>query len=783
MKSVNSSKNKNIIRITALIIIIVFLITAYIPVPSGAASPKEEVVYVRLNNDGSVDKVYVVNSFELDENNRIIDYGNYAYVQNLTDSSEIKLENGKVTVDAQGKQLYYEGFLMNPQLPWNISIKYYLDGKEISPDDAAGKTGSLTIEVETRANPLGNKDFFDSYALQLSFTLDSSICRNISAPGGTIATSGRNKQINYIVLPGRAANLQLSADVENFEMPAITIGGVRLNMDFSIENYDLSEINKLTDGIAQLDDGVQELLDGIFDMKKGTSDLHDGSKELRDGMGEFTKGTGELADGIGELKNGVSELKDGTVEMSDGAIQLADGASELVDGVRELDNGTGEFADGVDQLIDGIKELLIGTSQLNGGINEIADGSAELKSGAQSLASGAAAAASGGKQLAAGFDAYFDAILALVNAQLADSGIPGLPLTRTNYSDVLEYALYGKAIELARQAISDGVYNSARQSILAEILFTLQIPPEAYEFLPPEDKASIDRAVEEKLLEMRDTLDAQVEELLQHQMRTIREQVEKTPEAQQLLGLLNMLRSYEQLLSGLNQYVSGIDELSSGVNGLSAGINKFHNGLLEYREGFSEYFYGMAVLSKESGKVAEGAHELKKGTTELLNGIIELRDGIIEFKDGVIELKDGVIELFDGIVELHNGVIEMHDGAIELNDGVIQLTDGIGKLKTGTNDLYDGVAALKDGTGKLRRETQSLDTKIIDAIKEEINKMMGADIPVKSFVSEKNGEIKAVQFVMQTQGISIPELKSEIIQDEPVQKQTFWQRLLRLFGF
>ena len=30
-----------------------------------------------------------------------------------------------------------------------------------------------------------------------------------------------------------------------------------------------------------------------------------------------------------------------------------------------------------------------------------------------------------------------------------------------------------------------------------------------------------------------------------------------------------------------------------------------------------------------------------------------------------------------------------------------------------------------------------LDTRIIDAIKVEIDKMMGADIPVKSFVSEK----------------------------------------------
>mgnify|MGYP000872399921 FL=1 len=783
MKSKNTSTNKKGIRITALFIMIAFLITVYTPVPSGAASLKEEVVYVRLNNDGSVDQVYVVNSFELGENNTIIDYGNYAYVQNLTDNSEIRLEKGKVTVDAQGNQLYYEGFLMNPQLPWDISIKYILDGKETSSDDIAGKSGSLIIQIETDANPLGNKDFFDSYALQISLTLDSSICKNISAPGGTVATAGRNKQVSYVVLPGKASNIKLSADVKNFEMPAVTIGGVRLNMDFSIENYDLSEIEELTDAVAELDDGVEELLDGIFDMKKGVSDLHSGTKELRDGVGEFKDGVGELSEGIGELKDGVAELKDGTIEMADGAIELADGTIELVDGVRELDEGVGEFADGVDELYDGIKELLLGTSKLYGGMGEITDGSAELKSGAKSLASGAAAAASGGGQLAEGFDEYFKGIIALVNSQLAGSEIPGLPLTRENYSEVLENALYGQAIALARDAISKQVYGAARQLILEEILSAEGIPPEVYESFSPEQKAIIHQAVEERILTIRDRLEAQVEELLEQQMPTIKEEVESSPGAKQLSDLLNMLKGYDQLLAGLNQYISGVDEISSGVNNLSAGISKFHDGLLEYREGFSEYFYGMAVFNQESGKLVDGAYELKEGTAELLEGVIELKDGIVEFKDGVIELRDGVIELFDGIVELHDGVIEMYDGAIGLNDGVITLTDGIGELKDGTYELYDGVAELKDGTGEFRRETQSLDTKIIDAIKEEIDKMMGADIPVKSFVSEKNSGISAVQFVMQTQGISIPEKDADIIQPEPEVRLTFWQRLLRLFGF
>ena len=123
----------------------------------------------------------------------------------------------------------------------------------------------------------------------------------------------------------------------------------------------------------------------------------------------------------------------------------------------------------------------------------------------------------------------------------------------------------------------------------------------------------------------------------------------------------------------------------------------------------------------------------------------------------------------------------MYDGSIELNDGVIELADGTGELLDGTTELYDGVAELKDGTDELRRRTAALDTDIIDAIKDKMDEMMGRDKPIRSFVSARNGEISAVQFVMRTEGISIPVAETAAVQSEP--RLTFWQRLIRLFGF
>ncbi len=698
MNEMRIPKSKKIKKWLSILIIAALVIPLCISFPAGASSLKEEVVYVKLNNDGSVDKVYVVNSFQLDEDGDILDYGNYEYVKNLSGSETLRLESGRVTMGTKVDKLQYEGFLMDPQLPWEISIKYILDGNEISPDDLAGKTGYLDIVIETKRNPKGSEEFFDSYALQIAMTLKGDLTKNITAEDGTLATAGNDKQINFIVLPGKEASLQLSADVTKFEMPSVTIAGVRLNMDFDFDDVDMSEIRELIDGIAELDDGVIELLDGVFELKDGTR----------------------------ELKDGVGDLKEGTGEMVDGAIELTDGSDELVDGTRDFYEGVIEFSDGIDQLYDGIAELTDGMKQLNDGIAEIDDG--------------IASASSGGNMLYQGFSQFFDeAIFPMVNSQLASiptSG-PAITITKNNYQAVIEEVVFGSAVQAARAQISNQVYAGAREGVLLGILSEIGKTEAEYESLPDDVKIGIDMAVQEQLDSITPELEIQIDQILEQKMGEIIADVKAVPQAKQLLGLIEMLKGYDQLLSGLSSYTGGISRLKRGVH--------------QYRDGIGEYYSGMKRFHRESEELVDGAHELKSGTNDLLDGIIEFRDGIVEFKDGVIELHDGVIELFDGIVELHDGVVE----------------------------LYDGVVELRDGTKELREETATLDTDIIDGIKEKFDELMGKGMPTHSFTSDKNGEITAVQFVMRTEGISIP--KVETVLPEP-EKTTLWNKLLKLFG-
>ena len=101
-------------------------------------TPKQEVVYINLNLDGSVSKIYVVNIFELTEDAKIIDYGDYTALKNMTTNDQIIFENETVRIDTNAGRLYYEGELNHNVIPWIFTIRYYLDGVKYPANELAG---------------------------------------------------------------------------------------------------------------------------------------------------------------------------------------------------------------------------------------------------------------------------------------------------------------------------------------------------------------------------------------------------------------------------------------------------------------------------------------------------------------------------------------------------------------------------------------------------------------------------------------------------------------------
>ena len=87
--------SKTILCVLLCLLLLVGSIPVFAADNNEENTPKEEVVYVNLNGDGSVKDITVVNAFDLDSDGKIIDYGAYESVRNMTTTDKIQYSGNK----------------------------------------------------------------------------------------------------------------------------------------------------------------------------------------------------------------------------------------------------------------------------------------------------------------------------------------------------------------------------------------------------------------------------------------------------------------------------------------------------------------------------------------------------------------------------------------------------------------------------------------------------------------------------------------------------------------
>ena len=459
-------KHKNKKAAAAALVFALLLCTFTASASVSEPLAKEEVVYASLSSVGSVSGVYVVNSFELDEDTVITDHGQYSSVVNLTNGNEINYSSGTVSVEAEKGMFWYQGNMDNAELPWNIAIEYWFNGEKT--DSPAGKSGAMELKILTSKNENASGTFYEDYTLQISVTLDTALCSHIEAPAGTVAASGNDKIINFVGMAGSDGEFIVTADVENFEMASMTIAGVRMDMSSYLDGFDLSAVTdefssqfaQLSDGIAQLDDGADQIANGLSTYATGVEEYSAGISQVTDAIKQVNSGAGELADGAAELSDGISAASLGLSTLGKSGAALAQGAKSMMDstfaavnielseaaaaygmeftltpenytgilstfknamptmssqidqvqaqldGMVQFYNGIKAYTDGVSEAANGVAQISAGMTMYSAGVSEFSTGTAQLAQGADELSDGAAQLAEGAQQLADGAVEY-----------------------------------------------------------------------------------------------------------------------------------------------------------------------------------------------------------------------------------------------------------------------------------------------------------------------------------------------------------------------------------------
>ena len=341
-----------------------------LPANALAAVEKNEIVYANLEADGSGRQVIVVNRFESDEAQTVTDYGSYDKLTNLTSTEALSQDRDQVTFSMEPGTFYYQGRLTDTSLPWSFSLKYQMDGKTLNPEQMAGRSGRATVTMDIEQNPAVDSLFFEKYLLSMSVTLDGEKFKDIVAEGANLANSGQDRLLSYTLMPDEAHHLTITAQVTEFELPAIEINAIPMSMD--IGEVDTTQIK---DQIAQLQDGIDQ--------------MDEGAGKLADATQTFKEGTGSLYQGSSQVKKGISSLSGGADQLFQGADQMERLLDNMIESFGQLQGAASQLSESSESLTSGSGQLSEGVSTLNTQFQAVASASAEMKTAISSLAGAA----------------------------------------------------------------------------------------------------------------------------------------------------------------------------------------------------------------------------------------------------------------------------------------------------------------------------------------------------------------------------------------------------------
>ena len=323
---------------------------------------KEETVYVISDSTGAAKSIIVSDHLINRDGEAVLsDASTLTGITNVK-GEETYTQNGRELIwAADGKDIYYQGTSAE-QLPVTQKITYLLDGKEMTPEELAGKSGRVTIRFDYTNNEKveatidGKKEQICVPFMAVSgMVLDESF-RNIEVTNGKVVADGNNSVVFGYALPGLSDSLDV--DEEDFD------GDVRIPEYFEVtadvENFSLDMAMTVVANATNFLDAEGE--DGLSSVDEMLDTLTDATAQLADGSAELAEGTDTLKDAMGEFTDGVRTLKDGVSAYTDGASQLADG-------IAQLSGKTPELSTGVDTLNSSAATLYQGVSLLDNTLN------------------------------------------------------------------------------------------------------------------------------------------------------------------------------------------------------------------------------------------------------------------------------------------------------------------------------------------------------------------------------------------------------------------------------
>lgn len=754
---------------------------------------KDESVYLISDANGNVNKTIVVDHLKnKDKKDTLEDASNLSDIENVKGKEKFTQSGDKLTWQAGGKDIYYQG-TATEEPPVTQKVTYYLDGKEISPEDLAGKSGKVKIRFDyTNTTSYTETVNGEKQTVSVPFAAITGLVlgdgfENIEVTNGKAEVSDSSSVVLGYALPGLKDSLgikdkdldgdvnipeymEMTADVENFSMPAA--------MTFVVNASDYVS----TDGIdtSDLDDMINDLKDASTQLQDGSKTLAEGTDTLSDGLSTLQSKLGTFASGVGTLKSGLKTYTDGVSTLSGGLNTLGNSTGALVSGADKLNSGAGQLASGSATLKDGLKSYTDGASELQAGINKLyntldAGLTDKQKAKIQKTAVESVQDSFKGetgvtvqKTIYAGlryqtddngnvigdgdlytslyngtvgqkFEENLDSAYALVVKTVLSTAAGDE--SGTVQSDVLAQTIkerYKKASDAYEAAITVSVQSGTLDETTKAVLSNTQYQEAfiTYNAIQNMSASQLAEAIYAKT-NATDTLISMTETQLKETLESDKNSSDIKS------GVETALNTLATKLSGACEQVSEQVASSAAITGAQGTMDTVKAGLGNEKD--------EKTLIGGAEKLTSSNNKLNAGATALNAGASQLSAGTQSLMNSVPTLTSGIKQLVDGSNTLVANNAQLNSGASQLADGTNQIVSGVDQLTTGSKTLSEGAHTLADGMVQFNEEGIN---KILDAYNgdlkpftDKLQAVIDAGEEYQTYSAIADGQTGSVKFI------------------------------------
>lgn len=688
---------------------------------------KEETVYVNADATGNSDEVtvsdWLKNSGSVSGN--LTDESILKEIKNVK-GDETFTENGdQLTWNTAGEDIYYQG-TTDKELPVSVKLTYFLDGKEVKPDELKGKSGHLKIQVQYTNNEKKTvtvdgkeEEVYTPFIMMTGMILPNETFSNVTIDNGKVISDGSRNIVVGFGMPGLKDSLDLDEETtkeaedkgvtipENFEMEA-DVTDFTMSSTFTVALTDLlddMDMDNIID-VDSLKDSLNELEDAALELVSGSGTLADGASTLADGVSSYTAGADELNAGIQKYLGSNGELNGSVTEY-------VNGVGKVVKGVKDYTSGTNALANGVTSYVAGEQKIAAGAaqlSQLSKGLEQVqtavdtlskaADGKGEAT---DDLVIAANQLAAGTKQLQAVLGSEeVTALLTQVNGMVT-TGNELISATESLSASLqtgiatpvanIAAALTGMETQLNAINTQLGTLQSDCETAVADVnakITDYNTKVDAAQAAANTSKTQIANAISALQVQLNATTDESVRDQISTAITALQN-------AQTAADGLNNVQKASAITVSVPTF--DLSAITSGAATLQTNLKTFKETAAALQQQLPEMQKKLdAIAAAKDSLPSDSISQLTASVTQLNQGMQGLNTGLGTLSGGLGQLNISVQAQFPTAIQ---GITELNGGFMQLGSYNTSLLSGAEKLKGSSSTLAAGAGTLQSGTNQL----------------------------------------------------------------------------------